>query len=242
MKIGKIVISVLSALVLWLVYYLCLPTLSLAYISGFAYIAACILTVAVNIAMWSSEEWKRAGITLGAGAIAFIVVVLVGCIAGCALFNASTMRNQLGSVQEISFEEMIHQIDMSQIPIVDDELATKQADKKIGEDVALGSRVELDDATIQEVNGEIVFVVPLKHSGFFKWNSNHTTPGYITVSASNPNKVEYVTELDGQKILVLYSESSYFGYDLKRHIRNQGFRSVGLTEYTFEINDEGRPY
>ena len=242
MKIGKIVISVLSALVLWLVYYLCLPTLSLAYISGFAYIAACILTVAVNIAMWSSEEWKRAGITLGVGAIAFIVVVLVGCIAGCALFNASTMRNQLGSVQEISFEEMIHQIDMSQIPIVDDELATKQADKKIGEDVALGSRVELDDAAIQEVNGEIVFVVPLKHSGFFKWNSNHTTPGYITVSASNPNKVEYVTELDGQKILVLYSESSYFGYDLKRHIRNQGFRSVGLTEYTFEINDEGRPY
>lgn len=130
MKIGKIVISVLSALVLWLVYYLCLPTLSLAYISGFAYIAACILTVAVNIAMWSSEEWKRAGITLGVGAIAFIVVVLVGCIAGCALFNASTMRNQLGSVQEISFEEMIHQIDMSQIPIVDDEFATKQADKK----------------------------------------------------------------------------------------------------------------
>jgi len=242
MKIGKLLISIASVLVLGLVYYIFLPTLSIGYFSGFMYIAACLLAVVVNIAMWSSDEWGRAGISLGIGAIVIVVLSLIGAVAGTALFNASTMQTQLGTVEEIEFEEMIHQIDMAQIPIVDDELAKKQADKKIGEDVALGSRVTLDDAAIQEVNGEILFVVPLKHSGFFKWQANHTTPGYITVSASNQNKVEYVTELDGQKILVRYSESSFFGYDLKRHIRNQGYRSVGLTEYTFEIDDSGRPY
>lgn len=137
---------------------------------------------------------------------------------------------------------MIKQIDTSQIPIVDEALAKKQADKKIGEDIALGSRVYLGNAAIQEVNGEIMYVVPLEHSGYFKWNKNRTIPGYITVSASNPNKVNFITELDGEKINIRYQKSAYFSYDLTRHIRNQGFKNVGLTEYTFEINDSGRPY
>lgn len=244
MKIGKVVISVLSALVAWLLYYFLLPPLSLAYYTGFAYIAAVITLVAVNITMWASQDEPaiKAGIALAIGAVAIIVLTIGGTLIGSSLFNASTMQGQLGEVKEVTFDEMITQIDTAQIPIVDEALADKQADKKIGEDVALGSRVELGDAAIQEVNGEIKFVVPLKHSGFFKWNANKTTPGYITVSASNQNKVEYVTEVDGEKIQVRYSKSAFFGNDLKRHIRNEGFRTQGLMEYTFEINDQGRPY
>lgn len=241
MKIGKAVISILTAVVLWLVYYLTLPTLSLAYATGFVYIMVCVLAVIVNIVMWASE-WEYTAGTLGIGAIVVVVLLLGGTLIGSAIFNADTMRAQLGTVKEIEFDEMIHQIDTAQIPIVDEALAKKQADKKIGEDVALGSRVELGNAAIQEVNGEILFVVPLEHTGFFKWNSQKSTPGYITVSASNQNKVNYVTEVDGEKIEIRYSTSAYFGNDLKRHIRNQGYRTVGLTEYTFEIDDTGRPY
>lgn len=244
MKIGKVAISILSALAAWLLYYFWLPPLSLAYYSGFVYIVAVLTLVAVNITMWVSQDGAatKAGIALAIGAVAIVVLSLGGTFIGSSWFNASTMQGQLGEVKEVAFDEMITQIDMAQIPIVDEALADKQADKKIGEDVALGSRVELGDAAIQEVNGEIKFVVPLKHSGFFKWNANKTTPGYITVSASNQNKVEYVTEVDGEKIQVRYSESAFFGDDLKRHIRNEGFRTQGLMEYTFEINDQGRPY
>ena len=64
----------------------------------------------------------------------------------------------------------------------------------------------------------------------------------ITVSATNANKVQYVTELDHEKIQINYQEKAYFGYNLKRHIRNEGYRTVGLTEYTFEIDDSGKPF
>lgn len=241
MKIGKVFASIFTVFVLWLVYYITLPTWSLAYVGGFLYIGLCLILVIANVVMWISG-YEKGAITVGIGAAFILILFLGGAVVGSTLFNSSTMQTQIGEVERVEFDEMIRQIDTAQIPIVDEALADKQADKKIGEDVALGSRVTLGDASIQEVNGEILFVVPLEHTGFFKWNAYKSTPGYITVSASNQNKVNYVTEVNGEKIEVRYSLTSYFGNDLKRHIRNEGYRNVGLTEYTFEIDDTGRPY
>lgn len=244
MKIGKLVISTLTVGFLWLLYYLWLPELSLAHIDGVLFGMVCLIAIICNIGMWVSDNETSIRVTVIGGACFGIGIVILGlgALIGSPLFNAAAMRGQIGEVEEIAFEEMIQQIDTTQIPIVDQALADKQAEKKIGEDVALGSRVELGEAAIQEVNGEILFVVPLEHTGFFKWNRHKTTPGYITVSASNQNKVNYVTEVEGEKIQIRYSPSAYFANDLKRHIRNQGFRTQGLTEYTFEIDDTGRPY
>lgn len=231
MKIGKIITSVVSAIILWVVYYLTLPTFSLAYRGGFIYFAFCVIVIVANISIWASDAEKERIIWKPIVFVAVVIfVILVGAsFVGSTLFNADTMHQQLGNVETVDYDEMIKQIDNSQIPIVDDELAKKQADKKIGEDIALGSRIDLGDVNIQEVNGEIMYVVPLEHGGFFKWNTYRTTPGYITVSASNPNKVNYVTELDGNKIEIRYQESAYFGNNLKRYIRNHGYRTVGLT-------------
>lgn len=240
-KVGKLVVSVLSALIMWVIYLLWLPPLSLAYVEGFLFLGICLITLIANIAMWVSNSEVTCKVS-GIGIAILMILYIGGGIAGSRMFNATTKQQQIGEVEEVEFNEMIKQIDTSQIPIVDEALAAKQADKKLGEDSALGSRVELGDAAIQEVNGEIMFVVPLEHTSFFKWNKNRTTPGYITVSASNPNKVNFVTELDGEKINIRYQESAFFSKDLKRHMRSEGFRNVGLTEYTFEIDDSGRPY
>lgn len=240
-KIGKLVVSVLSAVVLWVIYLLWLPPLSIAYVSGFLFIGLCVIALIANIAMWISD-FDVFGMTLTGGLVLLIILLGGGAFVGSTIFNSTVKQQQLGEVEEVEFADMIKQIDTAQIPIVDEALADKQADKKIGEDIALGSRIELGDAAIQEVNGEIMFVVPLEHTGFFKWNKNRTTPGYITVSASNPNKVNFVTEVEGEKINIRYQPSAFFGNDLKRHMRNEGYRNVALTEYTFEIDDTGRPY
>lgn len=242
---SKHMISALSLGGLMLLYWLWLPTLSVAYLDGFAFLSICIITVSVNVWMWASN-FSRSEMRLWqvptAAVVAFVVILIVGIIIGGPWFNDDTMYRQLGDVEKVEFDEMIKQIDISQIPIVDEELAKKQADKKIGEDIALGSRVELGKPSIQEVNGELIFVAPLEHSSPLKWWANRTTPGYITVSASNPNKVNYVTEIDGEKIQIRYQTSAILGKDLKRYIREHGYRNIGLTEYTFELNDEGRPY
>lgn len=242
-NLGKLVTSIISVAIMWLAYYLLQPTLSIAYLGGFLFVAFCLGIAAGNIAMWVSDSDSEAiYATLVVAAVIIMAAVLLGILASTPLFHATAMQQQIGEVEKVDYADLIKQIDNAQIPIVDEALADKQADKKIGEDIALGSRVELGDAAIQEVNGEILFVVPLEHTGFFKWNTNRSTPGYITVSASNPNKVNFVTELEGEKINILYQNSAYFKNNLKRHIRNQGFRTVGLTEYTFEIDDSGRPY
>lgn len=240
-KVGKLVVSVLSVVLMCVLYWLWLPPLSIAYVSGFLFIGLCVILLIANIAMWVSDFAVSCVISL-IGSLILMVLLMGGAFIGSSVFNATTKQKQIGEVEKIEYSEMIKQIDISQIPIVDEALAKKQADKKIGEDIALGSRVWLGNAAIQEVNGEIMYVVPLEHSGYFKWNKNRTIPGYITVSASNPNKVNYVTEVEGEKINIRYQQSAYFSYDLTRHIRNQGFKNVGLTEYTFEINDSGRPY
>lgn len=240
-KVGKLIVSVLSVVLMCALYWLWLPPLSMAYASGFLFIGLCVIILISNIAMWVSD-FGIAGIISLFGFAILVILWMGGAFFGSSVFNATVKQQQIGEVEKVEYSEMIKQIDTSQIPIVDEALAKKQADKKIGEDIALGSRVWLGNAEIQEVNGEIMYVVPLEHSGYFKWNKNRTIPGYITVSASNPNKVNYITEVEGEKINIRYQQSAYFSYDLTRHIRNQGFKNVGLTEYTFEINDSGRPY
>lgn len=240
-KVGKLIVSVLSVVLMCALYWLWLPPLSMAYASGFLFIGLCVIILISNIAMWVSD-FGIAGIISLFGFAILVILWMGGAFFGSSVFNATVKQQQIGEVEKVEYSEMIKQIDTSQIPIVDEALAKKQADKKIGEDIALGSRVWLGNAAIQEVNGEIMYVVPLEHSGYFKWNKNRTIPGYITVSASNPNKVNYITEVEGEKINIRYQQSAYFSYDLTRHIRNQGFKNVGLTEYTFEINDSGRPY
>lgn len=243
-KAGKVIGTGFMGLLLWLFYFLVCPPLSLAYTEGVLFFGFAIIILISVIVMWSSKKdvMAKFGITFGVGWIILIIIIGIGLLAGIPLFHSETLRSQLGEPSEIEFDEMIHQIDLAQIPIVDEELARKQADKKIGEDIALGSRIKLGDAAIQEVNGEILWVIPLEHTGIFKWYKFRSTPGYITVSASNPNKVKYVSEIDGKDIQIKYSNSSYFGNNLKRHIRNEGYRDVGLTEYTFEIDDSGKPY
>ena len=242
MKVVKLIGSIFSAILIWALYYLMLPTLSISYLDGFLFFAFAAFVVVMNICLWVETDIDDAEFVLFIAVIVVIIATLAGLLFGSGLFNAPTMQQQLGNVETIEYQDMIKQIDTSQIPIVDKALAKKQADKKIGEDIALGSRVELGDPAIQEVNGEIMFVIPLEHTGFFKWNEHRFTPGYITVSASNPNKVKFVTEVDGQKLNICYQKSAFFANDLTRHIRNQGFRNVGLTEFTFEIDDNGRPY
>ena len=164
-----------------------------------------------------------------------IVVVLVVC---SVFFQWKAYRDQLGEPQIKTFDSEVQTIDISQIPIVDEPLALQLAQKKLGERPALGSQVELQTATIQMVDGELVWVVPLYHSGFFKWLTNmEGTPGYIVVSATNTNDVRYV---EGSKIK--YHPGSYLLFDVARKVRFGPGLLTGITDYSFELDDNGQPY
>lgn len=168
---------------------------------------------------------------------AFFIVML---IVSSFLFNWKSYRDQLGESQVMEFASDMQAVDLSQVPVVDEALAINLADKKLGERAGLGSQVRIGnfDATIQQVNGKLVWAVPLYHSGFFKWLSNLSgTPGYILVSATDVNDVEYV-----ENFRVKYQPGNYLLQDLKRHTRFSGAWFDGITDPSFEIADDGQPY
>lgn len=167
----KIVSPIVSVLILYFIYWLWLPPLSLEHIEGFFFFALVAAFIAINILVFAlDKDYERIIYhPLVAVVAMFFVVLIIGGLGSCSAFHANQLHQQLGTENEISFDDMIHEIDNAQIPIVDDELAQKHADKKIGEDTALGSRVNLGDVNIQEVNGEIMYVAPLEHTDFWKW-------------------------------------------------------------------------
>lgn len=171
-------------------------------------------------------------------AVIWIVYFAVS-ILSAPLFNSRAYRDQLGQPEIAEFNDTIQPLAVSQLPIIDKELARTLADKKVGENPGLGSQVVLGEPVIQTVNEKLVWAVPLQHSGFFKWLKNlNGSAGYIVVSATDLNSVELVTDYK-----IKYQENAYIFDDLNRYVRFAGGALFnGLTDYSFELDDAGVPY
>lgn len=154
------------------------------------------------------------------------------------LFFWKSYRDQMPEPTIKEFTSDVQAVDLKQIPIVDADLAKTLADKKLGEKPSLGSQVKIGEPTMQNVNGELIWAVPLYHSGLFKWLANlDGAAGYIKVSATNMQNVEYV---DDFKIKI--QPNSHLLDDLTRRVRLTTGLFTGITDYSFELNDEGKPY
>ncbi len=240
-KVSTVIIFFVPIIIWALFAYFTKLNLSLAFLEGgFFWISLAIVELIVLTCYLYFKEYSTFKPLFVIGGL--VLVFCIVNIAGCDMFNDQKAYNQIGEVKQTSFADSILPIDYTQIPVVDEELALKQAKKKLGEERGLGSIVNVGDFTLQQVNDELTFVAPLEHENFFKWFDNGTTPGYITVSATDPDDVELVQEVDGSQIKLRYLNSSYFGDNLLRHIRNSGYTFTGITDMSFELDDNGRPY
>lgn len=173
--------------------------------------------------------------------IAYIMVVSLMSWEG---FRAKKYQSLIGEVKlSENFAEEVPPVDLEEIRIVDQEVAHRLGDKVLGEELPgeermLGSQAYVGDFRIQNVNGKLYWVAPLLHSGFFKWfNNREGTPAYIKVSATADAEVELVSN-----VKIKYQPEAYFNSNLHRHLYLNGYLNTGLTDYTFEIDDEGNPY
>ena len=206
----KTVIAIVILLVIYgLILFFGAPNLNPLYSDGLAFWAF-LITVTVFV-VWLMKNAGRAksfvhdgrvniprgslklrSLWIAVAAAPWVILIVVN-IGSAVLFHSPRYRDQLGSPQKRVFTSDLQPIDVSQLPVVDQSLAANLADKELGEKPALGSQVTLGDPTIQKVDGKLVWVVPLEDSGFFKWLSQlGGTPGYIVISATNPNDVKYV--------------------------------------------------
>ncbi len=179
---------------------------------------------------------------LAVGGYIAVFVIAIPFISTSACFHAKAYHRLIGDVEASTFSTDTTPVDITQMRVVDQDYAHRLGEKRLGAGGALGSKVSLGTMNIQQVNGKLYWVAPLNHSGFFKWLAHDSTPGYVMVSATNPEDARLVQEIDGQPITLRYNMGSFFGQQPRRHAYQSGHFNKGLTDFTFEIDDAGNPY
>ena len=179
-------------------------------------------------------------------AIAVVLIIFNVCapfVTSSPILHAKAYRNLIGEVKTSKFEKDVSPVSLGEIRLVDEDMALKLGDKKLGEDPALGSVAKLGTFNIQSVKGKLYWVAPLVHRDIIKWiTSLDGTSGYVMVSASNPQDVRLVQNIDNNPIKIVYQPEAYFLQDLHRHMYLKGIVNIGMTDFSFEIDDEGHPY
>jgi hypothetical protein len=177
-------------------------------------------------------------------AIVLAYVVIVPLVTSLPMFRSDSYRDLIGTVKNGNdLKNHIAPISLDEIRVVDERLAMLLGEKIIGSQPSLGSQAEIGEFTIQKVKNELYWVAPLLHTGFLKWfNNSEGTPGYVMVSATNERDVKLVQEINGKPIKIKYQPEAFFGSEIQRHVYFSGNTTIGLTDFSFEIDDAGIPF
>ena len=179
------------------------------------------------------------------GLVLSVIILLIALaipLYSSSIFQYEKLRALAGEIQEETFETDLQLVDLNKLPIIHADLARNLGEKKLGEIASLGSQVVAGNFTLQQIAGELFYVAPLEHAGFFKWFQNRSgTPGYLMVNATKENDARLVTELDGKPLNLKYLESAYLGSEINRYVFGQE-NKLGIQNYSFELDDSGRPY
>jgi len=164
--------------------------------------------------------------------------LFIGILPGSAMFghNADIYKNSI-TVKEVSSKDIVFDSQR----VITREMAGIIASKVLSDGNSsdqISSQLQLDlsHASVQMVNNEPLWVIPLDYSGFSKWTSRDSIPGYVTVSSIDPDQEAILHT--GYNIDL--SANGYF-HD---NISNFTYYSTGLKKVTnhFEINDKGEPF
>jgi len=186
------------------------------------------------------------------GALVFIVmliwVIIVACQSG-DFFNSTS----LGKVLSVETQK-INQIDLEpadpkHICLVDHDMAQLKAEQamtkmKTSDNAIVSSRYDLGTATKQFVDSCLWWVFPLEFKGYWQWSSTATIPGFIRVSAEDPYAEAQAVQFDkqGKEIAIRYLNSACFHQNAERYLREHGYVTTSITDFTFEVDDNWKPY
>ena len=241
----------LIALITFLLFYTQMPVLQY----GFITIGVVILILSIVFFLFSSSfKIENSGNKISliksvswikyVALASFVYITVLPFFTSTPILHSQKYQQLIGKVnvgKKIS--DHITPISLDEVRVVDESLAHLVGEKVLGSQSALGSQVELGDFCIQKVNNQLVWVAPLEHSGFFKWFSNSEgTPGYVTVSVTNERDVKLVQTIQNKPIKIKYQEGAFLGDNLHRHVYFNGYSTIGLTDFSFEIDDTGKPF
>ncbi|HCC23013.1 TPA: hypothetical protein DF272_02430 [Candidatus Falkowbacteria bacterium] len=239
---SKIVASVIAfvcySVISWVIIYFAQPSLVYPMWGWyFGLIVGWWVVSAIVAGTWSEMVFPVGWFPLGG-----LLVVLIVWVIGWSLFRADEYYQIIGEVETREWTADFSQADPKHLRMVPKESAKYRADTSLGnaKDAAIGSqfKIDYDHMTRQKVRGELWWVVPLDYSRFTVWTSVDFIPGYIMIHAEDPSRdVELV--LDRKMV---YSPGASFHQNLERYLWANGYSDEGMTDFSFEVDDDGNPW
>ena len=222
------VISIMSGIMfLFFINVPCTPM----YMSFYIIIGlSAALTIALNTINYQENRFLNVYIAI------IIITLVIIPIANSSIFHSDSFSKKL-IVEDINSSKINFTAHRTVTLSMANIIANKVLGKKFnGVQISSQYEINLDAASVQEVNGKLVWVMPLDFSGFFKWLKQDYIPGYIIVSATNPNaKAKLVLDYKMKT-----SKNSYFMHSIDRlSFFLSNFNEV---ETHFEISDKGEPF
>ncbi|NRS87368.1 hypothetical protein HNQ02_000268 [Flavobacterium sp. 7E] len=248
----NIVSGSLFIIVAILLFYVGMPTINYGFV-GFpiALLFLSVFWVIISTGLQISPDKKQVKIAKRPNkfVLYFMLVVLAYLVitpllTSLPVFRTAAYQTLIGKVADGNkISNHIAPISIDEIRVVDEDLAHLLGEKVLGSQPALGSQVELGEFCIQKVNNDLYWVAPLLHSGFFKWMNNRSgSAGYVMVSAINERDVKLVQNIGGSPVKIKYQPKAYFQSNIKRLLYLNGYATVGLEDFSFEIDDKGLPF
>ena len=214
---------------------------SLYYVLAMFFVIAGILNIVFDREEQRFTITNKRNFKIAIGILA--IAVVLPTLASTPIIRAKAYRNLLGTVKESEFTKDVSPVNVNEIRIVDEDMAMKLGDKKLGEVPAIGSVSKLGEFHIQKVKDKLYWVAPLVHRDFIKWVTNMGgTNGYVMVSANDPQDVKLVQKANGEDVKIVYQPDAYILQDLHRHVYINGGMGRGMADYTLEIDDNGKPF
>lgn len=203
------------------------------------------------VASTDTSDWRRGGgdnsvlwaWLFPAGGTLLYVFIFIGTSGMFRASNYASMLSQYGEIENRVWTQDVQPKDPAHMRMGTLENALYRGKAIIGRDGAIGSQFQVNEnaATIQKVRNELIVAIPLDYSGYGSWSNTAGAPGYIKVSAEDPHRdPEFIVLPKGKEMR--YTPNAWFSYKLERYLRNNGYLNVGLTDWTFEIDDSGQEW
>lgn len=195
--------------------------------------------------IYAKRPWKMAStkishpLKIGFGLIFLLLVwMAIATVIGQRIFNASRYRDLI-VMTDGDFTQDVAELQMSQIPVVDKDTASRLGSRKLGEMTELVSQFEIENQYTQiNYKGTPYRVTPLAYADPIKWfyNMRKGLPAYIAV-----DMVTQETDLVWLENGMKYSTSEYFFRNIYRYLRFS-YPTRIFENISFEIDDDGVPY
>ncbi len=240
---NKIINIIITAVFALIYFYIAIPAINLTSPAFYAYIIAILAVYGLLDLTTSIEMISRRKVEFKFNTLLLIPVIILGIIIvnfiAAPIFNSKAYANRITIDETGDFAKDIKAVDFKKVPLLDKGSSQKLGDRTMGEMSDLVSQYYVSDLYTQiSYNEDIVRVTPLEYASIIKYFSNRKegVKGYISVnSVTGDANIERLDK--GMK----YVPSAFLNEDMMRHLRFK-YPSTIFGTYTFEIDDEGKPY